>query len=132
MPDVKVVTSQKPKTFEEMNISYGYVLYETIIPANIVDPSILYAYNLRDRACVYVNKVRFYLAVADSPIADYSANWIVEFAAVTHIRMVLGSCWYFKSRETYFQYTTDSSTRETVELISRESRAYQFRKLSER
>lgn len=60
LPDAKVVVSKKTKTFEEMHIKYGYVLYETTIPYNIADPSILYVCCLRDRATVYVNEVLHY------------------------------------------------------------------------
>ena len=47
-------TSTTPKTFEEMNVKYGYMMYETILPSNISDPAVLYVPNLRDRAIVYV------------------------------------------------------------------------------
>lgn len=56
LPDAKVVVSKKTKTFEEMHIKYGYVLYETTIPYDIADPSILYVCCLRDRATVYINE----------------------------------------------------------------------------
>lgn len=59
IPDSIIETSTNPKTFEEMNVKYGYVLYQTTIPSDIADPSILCVLGLRDRATVYVDKVVF-------------------------------------------------------------------------
>jgi hypothetical protein len=51
--------SQDPKTFEFLNVKYGYVLYETTIPTeDISDPAILYVSDLHGRAVVYVDEVR--------------------------------------------------------------------------
>ena len=55
-----VQRSLEPKTFEEMNLNYGYMVYETIIPKNISDPAVLRVRDLRDRAIVYVNHVSIY------------------------------------------------------------------------
>ena len=49
--------SQFPKTFESLNVNYGYVLYETTIPDDISDPAVLYISDLRDRAIVAVDHV---------------------------------------------------------------------------
>lgn len=37
----KMVTSQKPLTFEELDQFSGFVLYETMLPDHMLDPSVL-------------------------------------------------------------------------------------------
>lgn len=46
-----------PRTFEALNVKYGYVLYETTISDNVSDPTIFYLADLRDRATVLVDWV---------------------------------------------------------------------------
>lgn len=57
IPNVIKQYSDEPKTFEQLNIAYGYVLYETVFPSNVPDPALLYVNDLRDRAVVYVDEV---------------------------------------------------------------------------
>jgi len=50
--------SSKPQSFEQMNVSYGYVLYRTDIPASLKgDKVLLTLKKLRDRATILVDKV---------------------------------------------------------------------------
>lgn len=60
IPETRTVINRTPKTFEELQLSYGYVLYHTLMPENIADPSMLRVPNLRDRAVVYINQVKLY------------------------------------------------------------------------
>ena len=57
----KMITSQKPLKFEELNQFSGFVLYETMLPDRMLDPSVLRIPILHDRAIVYVDNVRINL-----------------------------------------------------------------------
>lgn len=46
-----------PQSFEQLNVYYGYVLYETTIPDNISGPTELHVEKLHDRAIVLVDRV---------------------------------------------------------------------------
>jgi len=50
------VSSHYPRTFEELNIAHGFVLYSTIIKYRYTDPTVLTVPNLRDRAQVFVDQ----------------------------------------------------------------------------
>ncbi|GAB6026786.1 hypothetical protein CHUAL_013282 [Chamberlinius hualienensis] len=51
------VLSQWPLSFEELGQAYGYVLYETIIHTNFMQPSFLVISNISDRGYVFVDQV---------------------------------------------------------------------------
>lgn len=51
------IQSKKPKTFEELKQFSGFVLYETELPKDKRDPSVLTIPDLRDRAIVTVDNV---------------------------------------------------------------------------
>lgn len=53
----KMITSQNPLKFEELNQFSGFVLYETLLPDNMADPSNLRIPALHDRAIVSVDEV---------------------------------------------------------------------------
>jgi hypothetical protein len=53
------LTSAFPLSFEALDQSFGFVLYETIIPdARFPDPALLTISGLRDRGQVFVDEVR--------------------------------------------------------------------------
>ncbi|XP_065200399.1 beta-galactosidase-like isoform X1 [Planococcus citri] len=56
IPDKVQQYSDRPSTFEQMQVYYGYILYETTLPSIIDDPALLYVYDLRDRAIVFVDQ----------------------------------------------------------------------------
>jgi hypothetical protein len=49
-----------PLSFEDLKISSGFVLYETTVGFMTSDPTLLSAEGLRDRAYVYVDRVRHF------------------------------------------------------------------------
>lgn len=53
----EMISSQYPITFEQMNQFAGFVLYETMLPEDMADPSILRVLVLHDRAIVCVDNV---------------------------------------------------------------------------
>lgn len=53
----KMITSQNPLKFEELNQFSGFVLYETLLPDHMADPSNLRIPALHDRAIVSVDDV---------------------------------------------------------------------------
>lgn len=53
----KMVTSQSPLTFERLKQFSGFVLYETLLPDTMTDPSNLRIPALHDRAIVSVDNV---------------------------------------------------------------------------
>lgn len=55
------VHSRSPMTFEALNQYSGLILYEANLPEFARDPSTLKIDKIRDRAYVYVDKVRFVL-----------------------------------------------------------------------
>lgn len=52
------VYSRSPMTFEALNQYSGLILYEANLPVFVRDPSTLKIDKIRDRAYVYVDKVR--------------------------------------------------------------------------
>lgn len=60
IPDRKEKFSEKPLTFEQMEVYYGYILYETKLPEELGDPTLLYIYDLRDRAIVFIDEVSIF------------------------------------------------------------------------
>lgn len=50
------------KSFEELGQCGGYVLYETVVPANVKDGALLDICSMHDRANVYLNHVSQMLA----------------------------------------------------------------------
>ncbi|XP_064554133.1 beta-galactosidase [Drosophila montana] len=50
------VTSDKPKSFEELDQYSGLLLYETTLPSFDLDPTLLQVNDLRDRAHVFVDQ----------------------------------------------------------------------------
>lgn len=54
------IKSVYPLTFEAINQSYGFVVYETKLSGKYADPAILSIPRLHDRAIVYLNKVSKY------------------------------------------------------------------------
>ncbi|XP_063239683.1 beta-galactosidase isoform X2 [Bacillus rossius redtenbacheri] len=50
------VTRQHPLTFEQLGHRYGFVLYQTRVPARAPDPAVLDLAEFSDRAYVFVNK----------------------------------------------------------------------------
>lgn len=56
--DAQQQYSYTTKTFEELNFSYGYLLYETRIPIDVPDVASLNLTGLRDRAIIYLDHVR--------------------------------------------------------------------------
>lgn len=59
----KMVQSQKPLKFEEINQFSGFVLYETMLPDRMLDPSVLRIPILHDRAIVCVDNVRIAICI---------------------------------------------------------------------
>ncbi len=58
IPGSNTTYTFNPPSFDELNLSYGYVLYRTKIPAaGLSDLAVLEARGVRDRAIVYVNRV---------------------------------------------------------------------------
>mgnify|MGYP001002954773 CR=1 FL=1 len=55
--------SHEPKTFEQMNVQHGYLLYVTTVPPNLPDPVTLYVPYFRDRAVVYIDQVNTLFSV---------------------------------------------------------------------
>lgn len=53
----KMITSEKPLTFEQIDQYSGFVLYETELPKLTMDPSILIIPKLHDRAIVTIDNV---------------------------------------------------------------------------
>lgn len=53
----KMITSQYTLTFEELDQFSGFVLYETLLPEKMSDPSVLRIPILHDRAIVCVDNV---------------------------------------------------------------------------
>nr|CAD7432748.1 unnamed protein product [Timema monikensis] len=51
------VIEKYPLTFEALGQSYGFVLYETMVPSDIGDPSLLDVKTIGDRALVFLDKV---------------------------------------------------------------------------
>nr|CAD7264350.1 unnamed protein product [Timema shepardi] len=51
------VFEKYPLTFEALGQSYGFVLYETMVPSDIADPSLLDVKTIGDRALVFLDKV---------------------------------------------------------------------------
>lgn len=56
--EMNSVKSMYPLTFEELNQSYGFVLYETELSGRYADPALLSIPILHDRAIVYLNMVK--------------------------------------------------------------------------
>lgn len=56
----KVIQSEKPLTFEEINQFSGFVLYETELPTFKMDPSVLTIPTLHDRAVVTIDNVNLH------------------------------------------------------------------------
>lgn len=54
---ITVVNGTAPKSFEQLSVPHGYVLYETFVPEDIPDPAVLYVAHVRDRIIVYVDEV---------------------------------------------------------------------------
>ena len=52
------IKSKKPLTFEEMYQDAGFVLYETMLPDSVKNPSTLKIHKLHDRSQIYINNVR--------------------------------------------------------------------------
>lgn len=55
-PETDPVTSVRPLTFEALNQSYGFLLYEKKLEDRCSDPAVLSIPGLHDRAIVYLNK----------------------------------------------------------------------------
>lgn len=53
----KILTSEKPCTFEQLHQNVGYVLYEKTLPKSVTIPSTLSIPEFRDRAYIYVDNV---------------------------------------------------------------------------
>lgn len=48
-------SSERPKTFEELRLFSGFVLYIADLPSQEIDPTLLRVRNVRDRALVYID-----------------------------------------------------------------------------
>lgn len=51
-----------PVTFEKLDQYSGFVLYETVLPNYRKDPSILSAWDVKDRAHVFVDNVKLFIS----------------------------------------------------------------------
>lgn len=60
--------SNKPLSFEDLNQDNGFVLYETILPDSMPNPSHLQITKMHDEAYIYVNKVSELLISAPKTI----------------------------------------------------------------
>lgn len=83
IPETKTIVSKKPLTFEELRQNYGYVLYQTKMPLDLPDPSVLDVPNLRDRAVVYLNQVSFSLELRSEV-----PNWLLFAFSHIYLRIV--------------------------------------------
>lgn len=54
----QVVVNRSPLSFEALDQNAGFVLYETTLPRLTMDPGLLVVEKLRDRALIYVDRVR--------------------------------------------------------------------------
>lgn len=56
-PETDPVTSVYPLTFEALNQSFGFLLYEKKLDGQYLDPAVISIPVLHDRAIIYINKV---------------------------------------------------------------------------
>ncbi|XP_065208143.1 beta-galactosidase-like isoform X1 [Planococcus citri] len=57
IPDKVLQKSDRPYTFERLQVYYGYVLYEAELPNDLNGSAHLYVHDLRDRAHVFVDQI---------------------------------------------------------------------------
>ena len=63
LSEIEPINNSVPLSFEDIDSSYGYVLYRTILPKkkNVSSNYTLKLIKLHDRASILVDKVSFYL-----------------------------------------------------------------------